>query len=1009
MTGINYVLTTALRAEGTSAAAELGAQMLRFAARRSPWVRNLLRRIMPNLNREDQGVPTPQVPDFRVSVPFKLPLPENKTSRWGLLLPISSRGALEEECWTALKAFSDSLLASTSTEDRSEISVFVGIDEGDVVYDNRVADERLRGLFAASNLAGLHFFRFTPAYSGKLCWIWDALARAAVEAGSDFFVLLGDDIDLKTEGWKREIEGQFEQISREQQLPFGVACVAFRDEAFPVFPTFPVLHRTHFHIFGELFPSEFVNQHGDPYLFEVYRRWGASRFAPNAALCNKLGGKKAARYNKRFDLIWRDELLTKAVGKVSSWLQDRSAGSPAGIPPVQIPCIDCVVPTYRCDPSMLRRIALLKCEGASVQTIIVVDRPDTPNMREIKALERYTPNSLVRVVEMPKNEGASAARNRGLAQSFGDHAVLLDDDVVPDPNILEAYVGAILRYPGSTKVFVGCTTIPPPRTWMQRAMKICGICFFYDVSERMRHPPWGVTANLCVASRTNNRVWFGGGFPKTGGGEDVDYCFRLKGRGNTEGIVSVPGARAEHPFWTKILKQVSGWASGDVMCLETLPYCTFYAFPDWSELILFYSIYSAAVAFCGTSVYGPVCSFFVFASTVSVTDSLLRASVHVQHDKHRPLPERVALSLLATLPETVQDSTRLLSKVSRLKMNQVCMHFDWMDGQGQHVIATKIVLLLRGSIVLLFAASVMHPSTMWLTGAPCACLVAFWLCENRRAAGRSLAHQANIISKPTLDPIPFPAAAVSRCRPFVVLTSQRTGSNLLCALLSHHPEIAMHNELFHYQHIYSPGWRNRGGWTPLQRDAEPFEFLIDALAGSGTIRSGKSVRAVGFKLFPEHWHAKEGRHELFESLVADPSVLKVVLVRESRLDVCTSMMRTGRSGKYVGDNLDNLKFEIQPREFQTFAQRYDSTFEYYRSSLNGQAFCEITYEQLTGEKDATMHRLLSFLGVSTDVNLGLNERDGMVKQTTRPAKESIVNFDSLEFAFRHSKYAKDFH
>ncbi len=41
----------------------------------------------------------------------------------------------------------------------------------------------------------------------------------------------------------------------------------------------------------------------------------------------------------------------------------------------------------------------------------------------------------------PQNMGASLSRNAGMAQSFGDLTVLLDDDVVPQPNILDAYLG----------------------------------------------------------------------------------------------------------------------------------------------------------------------------------------------------------------------------------------------------------------------------------------------------------------------------------------------------------------------------------------------------------------------------------------------------------------------------------------------------------------------------------------------------------------------------------------
>jgi hypothetical protein len=71
---------------------------------------------------------------------------------------------------------------------------------------------------------------------------------------------------------------------QERQLPFGFACIAIRDETFPGFPTFPVMHRLHLTIFdGKLFPEELVNQHGDPFLFEIYRRWGAARFAGAAS------------------------------------------------------------------------------------------------------------------------------------------------------------------------------------------------------------------------------------------------------------------------------------------------------------------------------------------------------------------------------------------------------------------------------------------------------------------------------------------------------------------------------------------------------------------------------------------------------------------------------------------------------------------------------------------------------------------------------------------------------
>jgi hypothetical protein len=50
-----------------------------------------------------------------------------------------------------------------------------------------------------------------------------------------------------------------------------------------------------------------------------------------------------------------------------------------------------------------------------------------------------------------------------MASSFGNYVVLLDDDVISDPSILDAYLGSILRHP-KAKLFVGLTRLPPPVT-----------------------------------------------------------------------------------------------------------------------------------------------------------------------------------------------------------------------------------------------------------------------------------------------------------------------------------------------------------------------------------------------------------------------------------------------------------------------------------------------------------------------------------------------------------------
>jgi glycosyltransferase involved in cell wall biosynthesis len=204
----------------------------------------------------------------------------------------------------------------------------------------------------------------------------------------------------------------------------------------------------------------------------------------------------------------------------------------------------------------------------SVNILLVVDDPSTPHISALLALQEWTPNHLVRIMQNTRNLGASGARNAGIATCHGDWTVLLDDDVVPDKHLIDAYLGAIARNPAA-QIIVGVTELPPPATLMQHALVASQLSFFYDVARRMKHPPWGVTANLCIRGRERDAIWFNESYyPKTGGGEDVDFCLRLKDlqqpHCRDEAVVAAPEARVMHPFWRSITSQVLGRAIGDV-------------------------------------------------------------------------------------------------------------------------------------------------------------------------------------------------------------------------------------------------------------------------------------------------------------------------------------------------------------------------------------------------------------------------------------------------------------
>ena len=102
---------------------------------------------------------------------------------WGLLLPICSRGSNNsDECFSKLETFLASLLNTTSAIDRQKITLYIGMDAMDPIYDSPDGKLRLRELFEGKVVA-IKISSFSIGYREKICWIWDELAQEAVKDG----------------------------------------------------------------------------------------------------------------------------------------------------------------------------------------------------------------------------------------------------------------------------------------------------------------------------------------------------------------------------------------------------------------------------------------------------------------------------------------------------------------------------------------------------------------------------------------------------------------------------------------------------------------------------------------------------------------------------------------------------------------------------------------------------------------------------------------------------------
>jgi len=200
-------------------------------------------------------------------------------------LPVTSRPPFDPSM--LFRVFADSFKATVSGE--MNYRIYLGIDDTDEYYLPRMAGliyeltEATGAWVLGCRLEGL---------SNRICAIWETLAMRGYRDGCDCYLLAGDDVQFLTPGWDLKL--------CEPLMQRGYGIEAFNDIAFPNFPTFPVLHRSHFDCFKRLLPDGFAkaNQYGDPFLYQVYQMLGAARINSEVKCNNTIGGAGDARYRK---------------------------------------------------------------------------------------------------------------------------------------------------------------------------------------------------------------------------------------------------------------------------------------------------------------------------------------------------------------------------------------------------------------------------------------------------------------------------------------------------------------------------------------------------------------------------------------------------------------------------------------------------------------------------------------------------------------------------------------
>ncbi len=208
--------------------------------------------------------------------------------------------------------------------------------------------------------------------------------------------------------------------------------------------------------------------------------------------------------------------------------------------------IDVIIPSFRPEEKYLIPIlSLPRPQNAEVKFYIIIDNPATRLSSSIQSMA-YNQNIFIHIND--KNIGAAETRNKGMAAGNGDWILFLDDDVTVKNDLLLAYASAIEQYPNEIG-FIGLINLPAPTTTFTNAVKASGSMDIFGIALRKKFFAWGATANILIKRNCIGDIKFSAVYPKSGGGEDVDFFLKVRKKNGYQNFKTLPLAVVEHPWW----------------------------------------------------------------------------------------------------------------------------------------------------------------------------------------------------------------------------------------------------------------------------------------------------------------------------------------------------------------------------------------------------------------------------------------------------------------------------
>lgn len=235
---------------------------------------------------------------------------------------------------------------------------------------------------------------------------------------------------------------------------------------------------------------------------------------------------------------------------------------------------------------------------------------------------------------------------------------------------------------------------------------------------------------------------------------------------------------------------------------------------------------------------------------------------------------------------------------------------------------------------------------------------------------------------------------------YIILSSDRNGTNLLSGLLNSHPMITSHHECFRTEFFQTGdhgGFIDRFLLRPY-RDAFPIPFIHSYIYRWYS----QKIRAVGFELF--YKHARKEKSVNIWNFIRNSNNIKIIhLKRINLLRTYLSLITAYKTGLWLTidrSQIHPISVHLSAKKCRAFFIMTDIYRNYFDTFFQHNKVLHVTYEHLVNNQNKEIRRILSFLHVPYQ-----NLHCPLIKINTQSLKQSIQNYAALKHNFKSTKWS----